>query len=178
MRETTVSLTDQDRVAASRTGLMSSLFPRFDEAVSPEFYRMSGRLRAMTNLLFIVANLVMAPQIDALGFDAHVHWRTLFVFLSIHVLDLSLGLALWRGRMTARSMRRVTYASVVLETCATVLASWVYGSVNSYFIGVELVFILIYRLAFDVRTGTLAFVLILVGQWAVVGLELARVIPA
>jgi tRNA A-37 threonylcarbamoyl transferase component Bud32 len=170
MPETTAS--------ASRSGLMQSIFPRFDEAVSPEFYRLSGRLRAITNGLFIAANLVLAPQLGALGFDRDVHLRTLIAFLSIHAIDLVLGIVLWRGRFSLRTQRRLTYASIVLETAATVTASWVYGSVNSYFMAVELVFILMYRLAFDFRTGLAAFVLILAGQWAVVIAEVAGVLPA
>jgi tRNA A-37 threonylcarbamoyl transferase component Bud32 len=166
------------RPATTRiSGLMSALVPRFDESVSPEFYRLSGRLRAMTNLFFIAANVAMAPQLGALGFDPDVHWKTLIAFSAIHVVDLVLAVILWRRATTPSAMRRLTYASVVLETCAVVAASWVYGSVNSFFIGIELVFILIYRLAFDFRVGALAFGLIFVGQWAVVGAELAGALP-
>jgi tRNA A-37 threonylcarbamoyl transferase component Bud32 len=178
MKDTSVSRADRERVTATRAGLMQSIFPRFDEAVSPEFYRLSGRLRAITNGLFIVANLVLAPQLGALGFDRDVHLTTLIAFLVIHSIDLVLGLVLWRGRFASRTQRRITYASIVIETTATVAASWVYGSVNSYFMAVELVFILMYRLAFDFRTGLFAFVLILAGQWAVVIAEVAGALPA
>src|SRR5512144_2932535 len=115
MTETAVSVTDRDRARASRAGLMQSIFPRFDEAVSPEFYRLSGRLRAITNALFIVANLVLAPQLGKLGFDPDVHLRTLIAFLIIHSLDLGLGLVLWRGRLSTRAMRRLTFVCIVLE---------------------------------------------------------------
>jgi tRNA A-37 threonylcarbamoyl transferase component Bud32 len=86
-------------------------------------------------------------------------------------------LILWRVKLRMHAMRQLTYASVALETMAVVFAAWVYGSVNSPFIGVELVFITMYRLAFDFRFGFLAVTLILAGQWVVVGAELAGLLP-
>jgi serine/threonine protein kinase len=157
---------------------LSSLFPRFDAAVSPEFYRLSGKLRAITNLLFLISNLALAPRVEALGFDPSVHWRVLAVFLTVHTVDGALSVWLWRGRMPARRMRHITYTSAMLETVAVLFAAWVYGSVNSPFIGVELLFISIYRLAFDFRIGVATFATILVGQWVLVGLELGGVLPS
>jgi tRNA A-37 threonylcarbamoyl transferase component Bud32 len=174
--ETRVSVADS-RPSRSRTGFLSSLVPRFDEQVSPEFFRLSGKLRVISNALFLIANLIMAPQVTALGFDPHVHLRTAIAFIGIHAVDLTLGLILWRVKLRMHAMRQLTYASVTLETMAVVFAAWVYGSVNSPFIGVELVFITMYRLAFDFRVGLLAFLLIIVGQWVVVGAELAGVLP-
>ncbi|HEV7558066.1 MAG TPA: hypothetical protein VGO00_21510, partial [Kofleriaceae bacterium] len=154
------------RNRAGRTGLWwSSLVPKFDETISPEFYKLSGKLRAIGNLLFIASNLALAPRVDALGFDPNVHVRAVPVFITVHVIDLTLALLLWRANLTRITMRRITYACVVIETLAVVAASWVYGSVNSPFIGVALVFILIYRLSFDYRIGVTAFVLIIVGYW-------------
>ena len=164
--------------ARTSAGFLSSLFPRFDAAVSPEFYRLAGKLRAITNLLFLISNFVLAPQIEALGFDPHVHWRVLIAFTMIHLVDGGLALWLWRGHMPVRWMRRATFAGVGLEAGAVLLASWVYGSVNSPFMGVALLLILIYRIAFDFRIGITAFAAIFLGQWALVGLELAGVLGA
>ena len=61
--------------ASVGTGFLTWLFPRFDAAVSPEFYRQSGKLRALTNLVFLLSNLVIAPRVESLGFDPTVHWR-------------------------------------------------------------------------------------------------------
>jgi tRNA A-37 threonylcarbamoyl transferase component Bud32 len=157
--------------------VLSSLLPKFDERVSPDFYRLSGKLRAFANVLFIVSNLAMAPQVEKLGFDPYVHWRFFPVILGVHILDLVLATVLWRAKLTTTGMRRLTYFCVVLETSASVAASWIYGSVNSPFIGVELVFIMTYRLAFDLRCGLLAFGMIFLGQWGVVGAELAGALP-
>jgi serine/threonine-protein kinase len=172
------------RARASRTRttgprrLLSSLVPKFDESVSPEFYRLSGKLRAFSNALFLLANLIMAPQVDRLGFDPDVHLTTALTFSGIHLVDLLLSVTLWRlGSLTVRGMRALTIASVLLETLAVVGASWVYGSVNSPFIGIAILFVVIYRLAFDVRIGLLAFVSIMAGTWGVVAAELAGLLP-
>jgi tRNA A-37 threonylcarbamoyl transferase component Bud32 len=161
----------------TNSGFLATLIPRFDAEVSLEFYRLSGKLRAITNVLFLITNFALAPQVEALGFDPVV-FRPIFVtFFVVHTIDGCLGVWLWRGNMNVRRARVVTYACVCLETIAAVFASWVYGSVSSMFIGVELVFILIYRLAFDFRIGVTAFALIFLGQALVVALELAGVIP-
>jgi len=75
---TQVTVNDNARPSTSprrSRGFLTTIFPRFDEAVSPEFYRLSGKLRAITNGLFMVANFVLAPQVDALGFDRAVLWK-------------------------------------------------------------------------------------------------------
>ncbi|HEY5927991.1 MAG TPA: serine/threonine-protein kinase [Kofleriaceae bacterium] len=178
MTETRVSGSGRSPSASgSRTSVFSSLLPRFDERVSPDFYRLSGKLRAFANTLFVLSNLAMAPQVEKLGFDPDVHWRFFPIILSVHVLDLWLGVVLWRAKLTPRAMRWITYFCIVLEMVASVAASWIYGSVNSPFIGVEVVFIMAYRLAFDLRCGLLAFGIIFLGQWAVVGAEMAGVLP-
>ncbi len=180
MGETRVSVTDAARVGASaaRTrGFLSTLFPRFDEAASPEFYRLTGKLRAFTNVLFLISNFVLAPQIKSLGFDPHVHWKTLIAFTAIHTIDGLLSVWLWKVAATARRMRQLTYASAILETLAVVAASWIYGSVNSPFLGIELVFIAIYRLAFDFRIGVTVFLMVLLGQWSLIALEITGVLP-
>jgi serine/threonine protein kinase len=166
-----------DRARRTSPGFLSSLVPRFDAEVSLEFYRLSGKLRAITNLLFLITNFALGPQVEALGFDPVVFRPVFITFLIIHSIDGVLGVWLWRGHMSLRKARALTYVSVGLETGGAVFAAWVYGSVSSMFIGVELVFILIYRLAFDFRIGVTAFALIFFGQVLVVALELAGVIP-
>ncbi|HTR51215.1 MAG TPA: serine/threonine-protein kinase [Kofleriaceae bacterium] len=161
----------------SATGFLGSLFPRFDTPVSPEFYRLGGKLRAATNLLFLVANFALAPRTEALGFDLHVLGRSLVAFTIIHTSDGLIALWVWRGRLPVRRMRQLTYASAIIEGVAVVGASWLYGSVNSPFLGVELVFILIYRVAYDFRIGVVVFAIVFVGQWLVVAAELAGVLP-
>ncbi|HEU0030430.1 MAG TPA: serine/threonine-protein kinase [Kofleriaceae bacterium] len=162
---------------SARRGFLASLVPTLDDKVSPEFYRLSGKLRMFTNIAFLVANFVMAPQVESLGFDLHVHWRFFLAICSVHVVDAALGLAIWRGHWSARALRRLTLCCAILEALAVVGASWVYGSVNSPFLGIELVFISIYRLAFDQRVGLASFLTILLGQWAVVALEQGGVLP-
>jgi tRNA A-37 threonylcarbamoyl transferase component Bud32 len=176
MADTRVSVADSGP-SSSRTGFLSSLVPRFEEKISPEFYRLSGKLRAIGNALFIIANLIMAPQVDSLGFDPYVHLRTAITFTCVHLTDFTLAMIIWRGRLSTPMLRTLTYVCVVIETLAVVGASWVYGSVNSPMIGVALVFILIYRLSFDFKIGVTAFVLVFAGYWAVVGAELAHVLP-
>ena len=177
-----MSVGDRSRPIARGTtahGFFASLFPRFDVPASPEFYRLSGKLRALTNLLFLVVNFVLAPRVEALGFDVDTLFQSLVVFTTFHTVDGLLGLWLWRGRNPAARMRRITYACAALEVSAVVIASWMYGSVNSPFFGIELVLILIYRVALvDFRIGAGVFVGILVGQWLVVALEITHVIPS
>jgi len=163
--------------ATPNRGFLSTLFPRFDEAASPEFYRLSGKLRALTNLLFLISNFVLAPQLRALGFDPRVHWTCVVVFCIVHTIDALLGVWVWKLAKVQRRMRQLTYISASLESVAVVAASWVYGSVNSPFLGIELVFIAIYRLAFDFRIGVTVFALVVLGQWAVVAAEMAGVLP-
>ena len=165
------------RSTAATTGFLGSLFPRFDSPVSPEFYRLTGKLRAIANLLFLIANFALAPQTEALGLDVDVLFKTLVVFTCIHLSDGLIGVWVWRGHLTARRMRQLTYVSGALESIAVVVASWIYGSVSSPFFGIELMFILIYRLAFDFRIGAVVFTLIFVGQWTVVVLETTGVLP-
>jgi tRNA A-37 threonylcarbamoyl transferase component Bud32 len=182
MGDTQVSVADRERPPKARgtvatQGFLSSIFPRFEAPVSPEFYRLSGKLRAISNLFFLIANFALAPQVEKLGFDVNVLWKTLIGFTVMHLTDGGLGVWLWRGKLAARAMRHVTYVCVAIECCGVVTASWVYGSVNSPFIAMALLFILIYRLAFDFRVGVAVFVAMLSGLWVVVGLEVAGVIP-
>src|SRR5688572_1696180 len=129
--------------STTRTSVFSSLYPRFDEPISDDFYRLTGKLRAIANALFVITNVAMAPQVGNLGFDPYVHWRFFPIILTVHVIDLVLGIVLWRVKMTSRARRRLTYFCIVLETSAVVAALWIYGSVNSPFIGVAIVFILV-----------------------------------
>src|SRR5256885_2347306 len=84
-REVRETVADESQVAArsgtatGRRGFLSSLVPHLDDRISPEFYRLSGKLRALVNVAFLIANVVMAPQVESLGFDPHVHWRFFFV---------------------------------------------------------------------------------------------------
>ena len=178
MGDTRVSVSDQARARARTRGFLSTIFPRFDEAVTPDFYRMTGKLRAITNVLFLIANFAFAPQAKQLGFDPHVLWTTLLGFTAVHSIDALLGVWLWKAAKTGKRMRQLTYASVILETVAVVMASWIYGSVNSPFLGIELVFISIYRLAFDFRIGVTAFGIVILGQWAIIVAEIAGVLPS
>ena len=182
MRETLADESSVDaspsRTTGSRRGFLASLFPYFEDRVSPEFYRLSGKLRAIGNALFLTANIILAPQVKSLGFDPYVHWRVFIVFCCVHSVDGLLGAAIWRGKsLRERTLRRLTYACVIIEAAATVFAAWAYGSVNSPFIGVSMLFILIYRLAFDQRIGLTCFATIVLCQWIVVGSELAGWIP-
>ncbi len=183
MGDTQVSVTDRERRSlrargtVATQGFLSSIFPRFEAPVSPEFYRLSGKLRAISNLFFLIANFALAPRVEKLGFDVDVLWQSLIGFTAMHLVDGGLGVWMWRGKLAARTMRHVTYVCVAIECCGVVTASWVYGSVNSPFIAMALLFILIYRLAFDFRVGVSVFATILVGLWLVVALEVAGVIP-
>ena len=95
MRETVADESQVDatsRTTASRRGFLASLFPHFDDRISPEFYRLSGKLRALGNALFLAANIVLAPQVESLGFDPYVHWRVFIVFCCVHSIDGLLAL--------------------------------------------------------------------------------------
>ena len=180
MRETVADESQVDatsRTTGSRRGFLASLFPHFDDRISPEFYRLSGKLRALGNALFLAANIVLAPQVESLGFDPYVHWRVFIVFCCVHTIDGLLALVQWRVRLREKSLRRITFACVVIESAAVAFAAWAYGSVNSPFIGVAMLFILIYRLAFDLRIGLTCFAMIVACQWIAVGGELAGLIP-
>jgi len=163
---------------SARSRFWSSFVPQFDERISPEFYKLSGKLRTIGNLLFIAGNLAMAPRVEALGFDPHVHFIAAIGFCCMHLTDMGLALVLWRAPISPATMRKLTFACVVVEMLGTLAASWVYGSVNSPFIGVALVFILVDRLFFDFRIGVTAFGLAIVGYWAIVFAEINGVLPA
>jgi tRNA A-37 threonylcarbamoyl transferase component Bud32 len=165
------------RVTARRTGLWT-LFPRFEESVSPEFYRFTGKIRVLGVLALIAANVVSGLQVERLALDETVYWRLVAFHGGVHVAVLFLGLALWKGDVGLVGMRRLTYASMILETTTTVVVLWVFGSVTSHMLIFAAVLVLVYRIAFDFRVGVTAFLIVVIGHWTVAVLEMTGTIPA
>jgi tRNA A-37 threonylcarbamoyl transferase component Bud32 len=169
-------VTDPGTTVRQRRWLWSVL-PRFEETLQPEHYRFTGKIRALVCAALITITLLVAAQIEDLENNTAVYWNLFPFHLVTHVADMLLGLWIWKGRLSTAGMRRATYACVFIEALTTVVTAWVYGTLTSHMVGFGFVLVLVYRLAFDFRTGAAAFLMILAGLWAVVIAEVSGWLP-
>jgi tRNA A-37 threonylcarbamoyl transferase component Bud32 len=172
-----VNDSDDLRVRVEPRGLLS-LFPRFDEPISPEFYRWSGKLRIFAIIALAVGNLPTGLTLDRLGLDPGVFWRVQIVIIGLGAVDCVLAAIVWKRHMSVEAMAALTRVSIVLEVIVTLVALWAFGSVNSHMVVFAMLVVLIYRVAFDFRIGAFAFVTMLAGHWAVVVSEANGWIPS
>ncbi len=164
------------RIVLGRRGL-SALLPRFEEPIAPEFYRFTGKLRLIAISVLLVTNFSSSGSLGVLGIDPRIYWRVQAVNSVVCGADLVLALVLWRAPLALAAMRRLTFASVLLEVASTLLLGWAFGSVASPIVSLGIMVVLIYRIAFDFRIGACAFFFMLIGQWGIVFAETQRWIP-
>jgi hypothetical protein len=169
-----VSATEQ-HVVSPRPPMLR-LLPRFDEPISPEFYRHTGKIRAIAMALLLALDLSVFAHPDAVGYDVDFYLRFHYVHGPLLLADIALGLWLWRGRMPLATMRRITLVCVVIESLATLLFIWAQGSVTSHMIVVGMLMVLLYRVGLDFAAGATVFCLLLVGHWLIVAAEIGGVL--
>ncbi len=154
-----------------------TLRPKFEEPIAPEFYRYAGKIRVVVVLTLIAFNFATGLSPTYLGVDHDFYWKLMSVNIPALLLDAVLGVVVWRRNLSVDAMRRITYASLVLECGSTLATTWMSGSVSSHMIVIGMLVVLLYRAFYDFRTGALAMVLILAGQWTIVILETVGVLP-
>jgi hypothetical protein len=52
-----------------------SLFPRFEESISPEFYRWTGKIRVFAIAFLLVSNVFGGLQLEEMGYDPDFYSR-------------------------------------------------------------------------------------------------------
>lgn len=166
-----------DEEVVRPAGLLSVL-PRFEEHIPPDFYRLAGKIRVVCVTLLLVVNWSGAAGIEQLGYDRDVFFPLHLANTPVLVISIAIGWLLWRRVRDERTMRRLTYAGIVVDTYSTLLMIWAHGSVQSHMIVFGMLLVLVYRAFFDFRTGAVAFALIVGGHWAIVLLEFAGAIPS
>src|SRR5262245_15488224 len=93
-----------------------SLFPRFSEAISPEFYRLTGKIRAVASVVLVVTNFAAVSQLRRTGADLALWWRHMEFMVPLWSLVIVISLVLWRGRLSMSWMRRLTYLCILIES--------------------------------------------------------------
>jgi len=150
-----------------------SIVPRFPEPLSPELYRLSGKMRLIAVVVLTFFNFTASTQLDRMGADVDLYWRHMAFMIPLWGADTVIALALWRGRLATATMRRLTFVCIVLESGTTVKSLQLYGTVNSHLLVYAVVLILVYRLFFDLAIGAFMFLTMLAGLWAMVIAETA-----
>ncbi len=155
-----------------------SLFPRFPEPITPEHYRMTGKVRAIVMALMIAFNLSAVFRMDELAIDSAFYWRLETPNSVVIILDILLGLLIWRGRLATSTMRKLTFVCLVLEAASTLMTLWAFGSVGSQMVMYIFLMVLIYRTMFDFAIGLTALLVLVGGHWLIVISEINGWIPA
>jgi hypothetical protein len=153
------------------------LLPRFEERLTPEFYRLTGRLRVVITLSLLVMNVASYPMVPSLQIDTRAFDRMFAFHTPMHVVDCLIGLWIWKGRLSVRAMRVLTYVSLHVELGTTLVVMYAYGSVSSHMLVIAVVMLLTYRLAYDFRIGVTALAVIVLGHWAIVLAEVGGWLP-
>jgi hypothetical protein len=158
-------------------GTPGGLFTRVTETIDPEIYRLAGRVRMWTALAFAALNVPYAFGVEALGLDPHFFWRYLAVDSALLLLEAALGRWLWVTAHGVGRLARLNWLCIGLESLMILLNLWAYGSVNSQILTISALYVLMYRLAFDARAGVYTLVVMLLGEWALVAMELIGWLP-
>ena len=162
----------------SVTGWLSRLVPRVHEVVSPDFYRLTGKLRAsVVVLLAVVATATTLARADVEGVDMRLLWVHQGLLLGVGAIDVALSVWLWKGRLSHAAMGRVTIACGLLDVACQLISVRTLGSVNTHMVGLLLVLVMFYRIAFPLRIAAIVGGCALLGHWTIVALELAGVSP-
>jgi hypothetical protein len=144
-----------------------SLFPRFEEAIAPEFYRWTGKVRVFAISLLVASNYLGGLQLHEMGYDPGFYWSLQVPVTTLGLIGVLVGLLVWRGRRSIDTMRRLTQVGAAVDVVAVLIGIWAFGSVGSYMTLFGALVVLVYRVAFDFRTGALAFLVMLLGMWAI-----------
>lgn len=159
-----------------RGGWWSRLMPRASEHVSPDFYRMTGKLRVIVIAALTVTNLAIAVGADLSGIDRDAYWSRQAIIVGLGAVDAVLGAWVWRGRLSPAGMARVTLACGLLDVGIQLVGAHGLGSVNSHLVALLVTIVMFYRLAFTFRVGLIIFAAALIAHWGIVLLEIAGVL--
>jgi hypothetical protein len=148
------------------------------EQVDPEILRLAGRVRQWAALGFIV--ITAAPTLFVTELGLRVPFYYYYAAVDVFVLALAglFGRLVWRGTWSAQQLVRLNIVCLILEAIAILLEVWVYGSADAPILGVAALWVLMYRLTLDTRTGLWALGAILFGHWGILGAEVLELIPA
>lgn len=151
------------------------LLTPFDEPISPDFYRQSGRLRVFLVGLLMTANLAGALLADvaAPGSDLPRYVAHQALILSLAVIELGIGWALWRRDLAERWNRGLTLVAGAIDVTIALLALHSLGSVSSHMVTFSVLIVVIYRLVFDRGLAGAVLAMALGGHWSVVIAEAA-----
>jgi hypothetical protein len=163
--------------AADEETLDFSLSEGVSEGSEPELYRLAGRVRMWAALAFAALNLPYVLSIETLRLEPSFFWPYLAVDTALLLGDAALGRWLWATPHSAKRLWRINLLCMALESLMILINLWAYGSVNSHILTVSALYVLMYRLVFDVRAGLAALGVILVGEWGLVSAELVGWLP-
>jgi tRNA A-37 threonylcarbamoyl transferase component Bud32 len=166
-----------EAITEKQSGRYWFLLPRFEEKLTEDFFRLSGRLRVVVNLCLLGLNIASYPMIGSLQIDEVVFARVFAFHTPMHILDCLLGLWIWKGRASLRQMRITTYLCLHIEMLTILVVLYAYGSVSSHMLIIAVVMLLTYRLAYDFWIGLCALALLVFGHWAIVIAEVSGAIP-
>lgn len=153
------------------------MLPRFDEKLTPDFFRLTGKLRAVVTCCLLVLNFASYPMVDSLALDRGVFDKMFAFHTPMHIVDALLGLWIWKGSLSPRQMRITTYVCLSIEMVTTLVVMYAFGSVSSHMLIIAVVLLLTYRLAYDFWIGFTALVIVVAGHWAIVIAEVAGFLP-
>ena len=172
----TMAPKNRTRLGQFRASLFSNLIPRFPEDVPEEMYRFYAKLRVIIIPLLILTVVPGLPLMDEFGMDQEAMNKIQMVNLPLLAIDIFLSYVMWRKPLTVSTLRRITIICLFIEVSTTVLNSWAYGSINSQFLLMGVVIIMITRTAYDFHLGLFVFVAMCIGFILVVALEISGVI--
>jgi serine/threonine-protein kinase len=152
--------------------------PQGAEPVAPEFYRLIGKMRVGFVSFLLFLNVVTSLSLDELGLDAAFWFRVQIPNTIALLTTITLGAVIASGRLGLRGMRQATYVCVALELVSALLSMWTLGSVTSHMALGAVMIAVLYRAAFDFRTGALAFGMLFGGLWIIVIGEVSGLLPA
>lgn len=153
---------------AQKRSLVARMFPHVRETPSAELYRATGRIRVIVAVGCMFLNIGTVFSIDSLGVDPDV-WIPLQLPNTVLVMSACvLGALMWKRQLRLTTLRRMTQACVVIELGSFLINLSMFGSVNSHMLFAAIFLVLVYRAVFDFRIGMLAFLVLLIGQWALV----------
>lgn len=148
------------------------------EQLDPEILRLVGHVRQWAALGFIIITTVTAIFAREVGLRVPFYWYYAALDNVLLVVAGLCGRALWRRSLSIQQMARLNTVCLALECFSILLEVWVNGSVSAPMLGVAALWVVMYRLTLDTRSGLRALGAMLGGHWGMVLCEALHVIPS